>query len=164
MSDLLAQEVTGIKPGDKLDDKKLDEAILNLYKQGYFKDVYADFDDGVLTFHFVEKPRIASLEIKGFGTEQERENLYKQIGIKKGEVFDEQKLQKAKELLQTILEVQGYYGSTIAVDKNEIADNVYVITLDVNRGDNIYITDVNYDGREKLKLRDFESLAANKKK
>lgn len=164
MSNLLAQEVTGIKPGDTLDTKKLDKAILDLYKQGYFKDIYADFDNGTLTFHFVEKPRIASIEIKGFGTEQERENLYKQIGIKKGEVFDEQKLQKAKELLQTILEVQGYYGSTIVVDKNEITDNVYAITLDVNRGDNIYITDVNYDGREKLKLRDFESLSANKKK
>lgn len=163
MSDLLAQEVTDIKVGDSLDIKKLNQAILNLHKQGYFKDVYADFDKGVLTFHFVEKPRIASVEIKGFGTEQERENLYKQLSIKKGEVFDEQKLQKAKEVLQTILEVQGYYGSTIFLDKNEIADNVYAITFDVNRGDSIYITDVDYDGRKKLSVRDFESLAANKK-
>ena len=164
MSDLLAQEVTNIKPGDELNDKKLNEAILALYNQGYFKDIYADFSNGVLTFNFSEKPRIASIEIKGYGTEQERETLYKQIGIKKGEVFDEQKLQKAKELLQTILEVQGYYGTTIQVNKNEIGDNVYTITLDVNRGDNIYITDVNYDGREKLSMRDFESLSANKKK
>ena len=79
MSDLRAQEVTGIKKGDTLSEKKLDSAILALYDQGYFKDVYATFDKGELVFHFVEKPRVASLEIKGYGTEQERETLYKPV-------------------------------------------------------------------------------------
>ena len=164
MSDLLAQEVTGIKKGDTLNEKKLDTAILALYEQGYFKDVYATFDNGNLVFHFVEKPRVASLEIKGYGTEQERETLYKQLSLKKGDVFDAQKLQNTKETLQTILEVQGYYGSTIEVIQSEIADNVYAITLDVNRGDNIYITSAFYDGRKSLTVSQIQSLTANKER
>lgn len=164
MSDLLAQEVTGIKKGDNLEEKKIDSAILALYNQGYFKDVYATFDKGNLVFHFIEKPRVASLEIKGYGTEQERETIYKQLAIKKGDVFDEQKLQKAKETLQTILEIQGYYGTTIQTTQDEIGDNVYAITLDVNRGDNIYITRAFYDGRKSLSVKQVESLSANKEK
>lgn len=164
MSDLLAQEVTGMQKNDTFSEEKVDEAILELYKQGYFKDIYATFGAGILTFHFVEKPRVASVEIKGYGTEQEREGLYKQIGVKKGDVFDDQKLQKAKEVLQTVLEVQGYYGTTIQLIQNEISDGVYAIVFDVNRGDTIYITDAFYDGRKKLPIRDLESLSANKQK
>ncbi|MCE3038833.1 outer membrane protein assembly factor BamA [Helicobacter anatolicus] len=164
MSDLLAQEVTGIQKGDVLSKEKVNQAVLELYNQGYFKDIYATFDKGILVFHFVEKPRVASVEIKGYGTEQEREGLYKQISIKKGDVFDDQKLDQAKEILQTILEVQGYYGTTIQLIKTEISAGVYAITFDVNRGDTIYITHAFYDGRNKLPIRDLESLSANKKK
>lgn len=164
MSDLLAQEVTGIQKNQPLDDKKLDKAILELYSQGYFRDVYATFDDGILTFHFVEKPRVASIEIKGYGTEQEREGLYKQIGVKKGDVFDDQRLEKAKEILQTVLEVHGYYGTTIQLIKTELSENVYAIIFDVNRGDNIYITKAIYDGRKALSVSDVESLSANKER
>ncbi|PAF49640.1 outer membrane protein assembly factor BamA [Helicobacter sp. 12S02232-10] len=165
MSPMLAGEVTNIQEGDQLDAAKLNKAILALYNQGYFKDVYATFDSGVLTFHFTEKPRVASIEIKGYGTEQEKETLYTQMGIKKGDTFDEQKLEKAKTILKTVLEYQGYYGTVVETDITPVSsDGAYAIILNVNRGDNIIIKKASYDGREKLKVKDIESLSANKER
>ncbi|PAF47869.1 outer membrane protein assembly factor BamA [Helicobacter sp. 12S02634-8] len=165
MSPMLAGEVTNIQEGDTLDLAKLDKAILALYGQGYFKDVYATFDAGTLTFHFTEKPRVASIEIKGYGTEQEKETLYTQMGIKKGDTFDDQKLEKAKNILKTVLEYQGYYGTVVETEITPVSsDGAYAITLNVNRGDNIIITKATYEGREKLKIRDIQSLSANKKR
>ncbi|PAF54585.1 outer membrane protein assembly factor BamA [Helicobacter sp. 13S00482-2] len=165
MSPMLAGEVTEIQEGDTLESAKLDKAILALYNQGYFKDIYATFDGGVLIFHFTEKPRVASIEIKGYGTEQEKETLYTQMGIKKGDTFDDQKLEKAKNILKTILEYQGYYGTVIETDIAPVASSgAYSIIMNVNRGDNILIKKATYEGREKLKIKDLESLSANKQR
>lgn len=165
MSPMLAGEVTGIQEGDNLDPEKVDKAVLALFDQGYFKDIYATFDNGTLTFHFTEKPRVASIEIKGYGTEQEKETLYTQMGIKKGDTFDEQKLEKAKNILKTILEYQGYYGTVIETDITPVASSgAYAILMNVNRGDNIIIKKATYEGREKLKVKDLQSLSANKQR
>ncbi|BDQ27230.1 Outer membrane protein assembly factor YaeT precursor [Helicobacter heilmannii] len=165
MSDMLANEIVKIKENDILDLKAVDDAVLALYNQGYFEDVYATFKKGKLTFHFKEKPRIASIEIKGYGTEKEKENLYNQMGIKKGDTYDETKLDNAKYILKTALEQQGYYGSVVETRTENLAgEGAYRIIFDVNRGNNIYITKSVYEGRKQLKSRLVESLSANKQR
>ncbi|WP_367971854.1 POTRA domain-containing protein, partial [Helicobacter acinonychis] len=75
MSDMLANEIVKIRVGDIVDSKKIDTAVLALFNQGYFKDVYATFENGMLEFHFDEKARIAGVEIKGYGSEKEKDSL-----------------------------------------------------------------------------------------
>ncbi len=165
MSDMLANEITKIRQNDILDPEKIDEAILALYNQGYFQDVYATFDHGKLVFHFKEKPRVASIEIKGYGTEKEKENLYTQMGIKKGDTYDETKLENAKYILKAALEQQGFYGSVVEARTEKLANQgAYRIIFDVNRGNNIHITRSVYEGRKQLKQRVVESLSANKQR
>ena len=165
ISDTLAAEISKLKPGDTLDVDKVDEAIVAFFKQGYFEDIYATFDNGVLTFHFKQRPKIASVEIKGYGSEQEKETLYSQIGIKKGDSYDEVKLERAKLIIKTILEYQGYYGSVIQEEITPVgSDGAYAITLNVNQGENIIITKAHYEGREKLSVSEIQELAANREK
>ncbi len=169
LSSMLADEVSNIKIGDEFNEAKIDSAILAFFRQGYFRDIYATFDPtsadgGKLTFHFTEKPRVASIEIKGYGSDQEKQTLYTQMGIKKGETFDDQKLDRAKNTLKTILEYQGYYGSIIEQNLTKVNDNAYAIIFNVNRGDNILITKAFYEGRKKLKQSTLESLSANKER
>lgn len=165
LSDMLASEISGIKIGDTLESKQVNEAVLAFYNQGYFKDIYATFDNGALVFYFTEKSRVASIEIKGYGSDQEKQTLYTQMGIKKGESFDDQKIERAKEVLKNVLEYQGYYGSIVQEELTK-ADNAdaYAIVFHVNRGDNILIRKAYYDGRKKLKVSKLESLSANKER
>ncbi len=163
ISSVLADEITGIKVGDTLSVDKVDKAVRNLYAQGYFEDIYADFERGVLSFYFKQKPKVASVEIKGYGSEQEKETLYSQLGIKKGDSYDETKLNRAKLVIKTILEYQGYYGTVVESDIKEVGnDGAYAITFNVNQGENIIIKNATYDGREKLKVKDLEELSANR--
>ena len=163
ISSVLADEITGIKVGDALSVEKVDKAVRNLYAQGYFEDIYADFERGVLSFYFKQKPKVASVEIKGYGSEQEKETLYSQLGIKKGDSYDETKLNRAKLVIKTILEYQGYYGTVVESEIKEVGnDGAYAITFNVNQGENIIIKNATYDGREKLKVKDLEELSANR--
>lgn len=163
ISSVLADEITGIKVGDTLSVDKVDKAVRNLYAQGYFEDIYADFERGVLSFYFKQKPKVASVEIKGYGSEQEKETLYSQLGIKKGDSYDETKLNRAKLVIKTILEYQGYYGTVVESEIKEVGnDGAYAITFNVNQGENIIIKNATYDGREKLKVKDLEELSANR--
>ncbi len=164
MSDMLANEIVKIRVGDMVDSKKIDTAVLALFNQGYFKDVYATFEGGILEFHFDEKARIAGVEIKGYGTEKEKDGLKSQMGIKKGDTFDEQKLEHAKTALKTALEGQGYYGSVVEVRTEKVSEGALLIVFDVNRGDSIYIKQSIYEGSSKLKRRMIESLSANKQR
>ncbi|RKV26222.1 outer membrane protein assembly factor BamA [Helicobacter pylori] len=164
MSDMLANEIVKIRVGDMVDSKKIDTAVLALFNQGYFKDVYATFEGGILEFHFDEKARIAGVEIKGYGTEKEKDGLKSQMGIKKGDTFDEQKLEHAKTALKTALEGQGYYGSVVEVRTQKVSEGALLIVFDVNRGDSIYIKQSIYEGSDKLKRRVIESLSANKQR
>ncbi|WQZ62457.1 outer membrane protein assembly factor BamA [Helicobacter pylori] len=164
MSDMLANEIVKIRVGDIVDSKKIDTAVLALFNQGYFKDVYATFESGILEFHFDEKARIAGVEIKGYGTEKEKDGLKSQMGIKKGDTFDEQKLEHAKTALKTALEGQGYYGSVVEVRTQKVSEGALLIVFDVNRGDSIYIKQSIYEGSAKLKRRVIESLSANKQR
>ncbi|PUD31882.1 outer membrane protein assembly factor BamA [Helicobacter pylori] len=164
MSDMLANEIVKIRVGDIVDSKKIDTAVLALFNQGYFKDVYATFENGILEFHFDEKARIAGVEIKGYGTEKEKDGLKSQMGIKKGDTFDEQKLEHAKTALKTALEGQGYYGSVVEVRTQKVSEGALLIVFDVNRGDSIYIKQSIYEGSAKLKRRMIESLSANKQR
>lgn len=165
ISNVLADEIVGIKSGDKPDIAKIDKAVVALYSQGYFEDVYADFEQGILTFYVRQKPKIASVEIKGYGSEQEKETLYSQIGIKKGDSYDETKLSRAKTIIRTILEYQGYYGTVVETTIDKVGDDsAYAIIFNVNQGENIIIKNATYDGREKLKVKELEELSANRQK
>ncbi|AFI06064.1 protective surface antigen [Helicobacter cetorum MIT 99-5656] len=164
MSDMLANEIVKIRVGSILDSKTIDSAVLALFNQGYFKDVYATFENGMLEFHFDEKARIAGVEIKGYGSEKEKDTLKSQMGIKKGDTFDEQKLEHAKVALKTALEGQGYYGSVVEVRTQKVNEGALLIVFDVNRGGNIHIKQSIYEGSAKLKRRVIESLSANKQR
>lgn len=162
ISPLMANEITNITTGDTLDEKKIDAAIIALYKQDYFDDIYTSFDNGILTFHFKEKPSINNVEIKGYGNDQETEDILKRINIKKGDTYDIYKEKYAKDVITSALEDKGYYGSVIEVDDVR-TDGAINLTFNVNKGEHIIIRKSYYEGAT-LDKKDLESLSANKER
>lgn len=163
ISDVIANEIADIPLGEKLDPKTLDRAIRSFYDQGYFEDVWATFDAGVLHFYFKEKSRIAGVEIKGYGNSSERTALLNQLKLKRGDTFDTIKLDRAKETIKAILEQKGYYGSVVEF-KIEPVGNAYDLTININQGNEITISKAIYEGRKDLPIKDIEALTANKER
>ena len=159
MSPLIANEVAKIKVGDKLNAKAVNDAILAFYKQDYFDDISAEFERGVLTFHFKEKPSINNIEIKGFGSESETEDMKKALGIKRGDTYDIYKEKLAKAEIINALETKGLYGSVVEVSATRIEDLMNLL-FDVNKGEKIIIRKSYYQGAT-LDKDDLEGFSAN---
>ena len=135
LSPSVAKEIAGIREGDSVDAEQIDESVKNLYSQGYFKDVWVEKkNNGLIVYHFDEKPAISKVKIKGYGTGDDGEKLLKGIGLKKGDLYDEGRIDRAKEELIRKIESEGYYDTVIEVSKEKVHDS-YAITFDVNKGE-----------------------------
>lgn len=164
ISPMIANEISKIKVGDVLDVQKVDRSIIEFHKQGYFEDIWVTEESGVLTYHFIEKPAIANIEINGYGSGQEQEALYKEIGIKKGDVYDESKVERARKSIMAALEKKGFYDTVVEATTEKLSDQAIKLTLDVNKGEEIIIRKVNYNGAEKLSASKLEIPTVNKER
>ena len=164
ISPLIANEIAKIRIGEPLDVDRMDMSIRDFYAQGYFKDIWITEEDGILTYHFIEKPVIASLIVSGYGAGKEQQQLDKEIGLKKGDVYDENKIADVRRQIIRLLEAQGYYDSVVEVKTEEISENALKVTLEINKGEEIIIREANYYGRENISVSRMEAAIANKEK
>lgn len=164
ISPLIANEIAKVQIGKTLDIQRINQSILDFYKQGYFKDIWVTEEDGILVFHFVEKPVIASLIISGYGAGKDQAVINKEIGLKKGDVYDEMKINATKKRIIEMLEKQGRYDTIIESKIEEISQNALKVTLEINQGEEIIIRKANYYGRENLKVSRIEASTANKER
>ena len=68
LSDESASEISGLKVGSEFNDEIANKAIINLYKQGYFENIYIEENSGNIVVNLSEKPVIAKIDIKGVVT------------------------------------------------------------------------------------------------
>ncbi len=162
LSPSVAKEISGLHVGEEMDADKINEALVNFFNQGYFEDVWVDREGGVLTFHFKERKAIANVEVKGFGSDDQTEQLLKSIGLKKGDLYDEVRVQRAKKLLAERLQSQGNYDSVIEVTETPVGKNAVSIVFEMNKGEKIKIKKIKFEGAKALNKSDLERDLVNK--
>ncbi len=162
LSDTTAKEIAGIRIGDEITPANINESIKNFFSQGYFEDVWVDQKGGTLIYHFKEKMAIANVDIKGYGSGDEGEKLLAGIGVKKGDLYDERRIKKAKRAIIAKLEAQGYYDSVVEVTTTPVGESSMAITFDVNKGEKITIKKMNFVGAKELDKDELQIDLANK--
>ena len=73
---------SNLEIGDKIDQNKLNNALKELYKTNYFKNIYLSNSSGIINIDVIENPIIQSVEINGIDDNKILENI-KKITIKK---------------------------------------------------------------------------------
>ena len=164
LSPTTAKEIAGIRVGEEINAGKINDSIKNFFSQGYFKDVWVDQQGGVLIYHFEEKLAIANVDIKGYGSGDDGTKLLEGIGLKKGDLYDERRVKKAKRTLISRLESQGYYDTVVDITTTPIGESSISLVFDVNKGEKIIIQKQNFVGAEKLVQNDLELDLANKER
>jgi len=164
LSPTVAKEIAGIRVGDEMDAGKINDSIKNFFSQGYFKDVWVDQNGGVLIYHFKEKVAIANIEIKGYGSGDDGTKLLEGIGLKKGDLYDDRRVKKAKRALIAKIESQGYYDTVIEVSTKPVGESSISLVFDVSKGEKIIIQKMNFVGAEEIVQSDLELDLANKEK
>lgn len=162
LSPTVAKEIAGIRVGEEITAEKINESIKNFFSQGYFKDVWVDQQGGLLIYHFEEKVAIAHVDIKGYGSGDEGKKLLEGIGVKKGDLYDERRVKKAKRTLIAKLESQGYYDTVVEVSKSPVGESSVSLVFDVNKGEKIIIEKMNFVGAKEVDKSDLETELANK--
>jgi len=161
-----ANSIITISPNEDLDIEKVDESIKKLYKTGYFKTIKADYQDGVLTFIFKEKPTISKIELINVSEDLKKLLKSQHLLPKKGEILDKEKLAQLKKFIKEYYTAKGFFETSILINQ-EIKDNFAKIEIIVNKGKKVVIKKVNFYGstlKEKLldeienRPRDFWSI------
>lgn len=162
ISPTVANEIVNLKVGEPLNLERIDRAIIAFHHQGYFQDIWVSEEEGVITFHFKEKPSIAVIEINGYGSGADKDLIAKEIGLKKGDVFDERKLENVKKKIISILEAKGYYDTVIEAETEFINERAIKLTINVNQGEEIIIKNARYRGADSLSQSQIESVTLNR--
>jgi outer membrane protein insertion porin family len=156
-------EISGIRVGDTLSESKIKESVKNLSEQGYFQDVKVETKSGgVIVYHFVEKLAIANAQIVGYGSEEESKKLIEAMGLKRGELLDDAKMQKAKEVLQAKLAQDGIYDASVDVKSEVVGEGSVSLTFNVKKGEKLIISNLVFNGIDALSESDLEANLANK--
>ena len=161
LSNSVAMEIADIHVGDQMDSIKINQSIQNFFKQGYFKDVWVDKQGGTLIYHFKEKAAIANIDITGYGTGDDGKKLLESIGLKKGDLYDEVRIKRAKKTLISRLEAKGNYDSVVDVKTSPVGEGAVSIVFDVNKGEKIKIKKLNFIGASELSKGTLETSLAN---
>jgi len=164
ISQPVALRMLDFEVGDNVDEKLLDTSIKTYFAQGYFDDIWAKIDaNGVLTFHFKEKPIISKIEVKGY-KEDDEDALNALLQIKKGSLYDEQKLEAAKQRIIDAISQDGKIDSVVEIEKEKMDNGSMKITFVVNEGEEITIKKLDFSGLKGLTYDEIEDVIANKQR
>ena len=159
----IATETANISEGDTLDIEKVNKAVKEFYKFGYFDDIQVVDNNGILEFVFKEKPSVANVEMTGYKSRQDDiQEVIKRIGLPKGTMYTKSKVAQAKEALLTELQREGFVNSVVEIEVEELTETSVALKIEVNKGDEIIIKEVNYHGATALEKDDFDVVTANK--
>ena len=161
ISEPVAKRMIKFEVGDDIDVEMVDKAIKRYFKQGYFNDIWAEFEDGDLTFYFKEKAVISQVELKGW-KENDEDILDSVIQIKKGSLYDEKKLEAAKKRIMDAISQEGKIDSVVEIEKEYLENGSIKVIFVVNEGEEITITKLQYAGVHGLDSDAFDDVIANK--
>ncbi len=161
ISESVALRMLSFDEGDDVDVKMVDDAIKKYFKQGYFNDIWAEIDDGVLTFYFKEKAIISKVELSGW-KENDEDVMDSVIQIKKGTLYDEKILEDAKKRIIEAISQEGKIDSVVEIQTDYLENGSIKVTFVVNEGEEILIEKLDYVGVYGLDSDDFNSVIANK--
>lgn len=157
-----ALSTTGLKIGEEINEQKINVALLNLYKQNYFKNITIREENGILNIKLTEKPSIAKITILGIAS-NDKKQIESILGIKKGSLFDEASVREASERIKAYYNNKSFFDTIVEYKLNSLK-NTQGLELEfiVNRGENIIINRVHLSGSKKFSYSDIEPAIVNK--
>ena len=144
--------------GDRMDQRRVQEAIRALFGTGFFSDIEVRHDGGTLVVVVQERPSIESFTITGnkdIKTEDLEKSL-RSVGLASGKTFDRSVLEEVHGYLTDQYFSRGKYAVRIDPRVEEVPGNKVRISIEVVEGKRARIRQINlvgnsaYDDKELL--------------
>jgi outer membrane protein insertion porin family len=143
--------------GDRLDQRRLQEAMRAVFATGFFRDVELRREGTTLIVAVLERPSIESFELKG-NKDIKTEDLQKSlrgVGLSTGKTFDQSTLDEVKQYLTDQYFARGKYAVNVDAKVEEVPGNKVKVTIDIKEGKRAKIRNINVVGN---KVYDNEEL------
>lgn len=149
-----------VNVGESLDLDRTPEIIRELYSTGFFDDIKLKRRDNVLVIEVSERPSIAEINFEG-NKEIEDEaftDALDAIGINKGYIFDEHKLESMELELQEVYYSLGKYAARIDANWRALDEDRVAIDIQVSEGISATIKSINISGNNKFTEEDLREV------
>jgi len=155
------------KKGERLDHDRLDKDLRAVYKMGFFKDVNVEMEDGpggkIVTFKVAEKPTLGQISFKG-NKAVKNDDLNKEVGIKRYSILNRNEIKQSINRLKEYYRKNGYYNVEIVEKIEELPHNEVSLIYDINEGDKVYITKIQFVGNTKFDDDDLKDIMETSEK
>jgi outer membrane protein insertion porin family len=134
--------------GDRLDQRRIQEAIRALFGTGFFSDIEMRRDGETLVVVVRERPSIESFELSGnkdIKTEDLQQSL-RSVGLATGKTFDRSILEEVRGFLTDQYFSRGKYAVRIDPKVEEVPGNKVRIKIDIVEGQRARIRQINLVG------------------
>ncbi|NLG76906.1 MAG: hypothetical protein GX535_11760, partial [Xanthomonadaceae bacterium] len=134
--------------GDRLDERRIAEALRALFATGFFRDVELRRDGGTLVVAVLERPSIESFEIKGNKDIKtpDLQRSMRNVGLAPGKTFDQSTLDEVRQYLTDQYFARGKYGVRVDTQVEEVPGNKVKLTIDIKEGKRARIRQINIAG------------------
>jgi len=134
--------------GDRLDERRVQEAVRALFATGFFRDIEMRRDGSTLVVVALERPSIESFEITGnkdIKTEDLQKSL-RSVGLATGKTFDRSVLEEVRGYLTDQYFSRGKYAVRIDPKVEDVPGNKVRIKIEVVEGKRARIRQINVVG------------------
>ncbi len=137
-----------VQIGEEVDGDTTGEIIRTLYETGFFQTVSLDEQGSTLVVNVVERGTIGKISVVGnkeIPTDKMNE-LLKQMGLVKGQVFQRSSLERVQKELKQAYTARGKYNAQIESQLTNLTDNRVAITLTISEGRVSRIREIKFIG------------------
>ena len=156
-----------VNVGEAFEVERTPEIIRELYSTGFFDDIELLRRDNVLVIKVVERPSIAEVNFEGNDDieDESLEQAMDGVGMAKGRIFDENKLEKLELELQQVYYSMGKYAARIDATWHKLDEDRVAVDITISEGVSAKIKSINiignseFDDTELLDLFQLESTS-----
>ena len=142
---------SGLQANSDINKQDINDAIKNLYKTNYFKNIEILSVDNTLEIKIEENPIIQTISIKGVKNKRIQNQLLDITKKSEKYPFLNNKVKDQKNLLLNIVRANGFYFSKIETKIVDNKNNSVDIIYEFNLGSRAKIKNINFQGKKIFK-------------
>src|SRR6267154_5337941 len=145
-----------LKVGDTFDRERLKNALLAVWRMGYFNDVKLDVSAAkppltgfVLTVLVSEKPAVREVRLEG-NDELSKDDLKDTIEVKPFQILDQEAVRKSAKKIQEKYIEKGFFLAEVTTKLDALPNNEVTVVLLINEHAKVTVKEVRFVGNKAI--------------
>ena len=151
ISDETIKMFSDIKLGEDLNKKNINAILKKLYDTNFFEDISVILNQNKLRIVVKEYPIIQSIKFDGIKSNSLKDDITRNLKLKNRSSFNENILNKDKNIILSELKNKGYYFSKIDVELIDLENNKIDLMYNINLGEKAKIKKIIFLGNKIFK-------------